>query len=146
MSHDLAAFFPGKEDSAQALLACNGETQRYGLGLTRDQALELCLTRDRALKVTGRVEFGSGILARLARAFAPSPWIAPQDWPDTLGELMELFYSAKTESADLLTDGQLLDFMVRRFDVPCRGSLAALEDLVYALARRARGGEVPEDA
>lgn len=145
MSFDLAALFPGDAQLAQGLLACNDFTRAYGLALTRDQALELCETRSRALKVTGRVEFGGGILEKLAQTFAPSPFLSAGDWADALGVLVEQFYAAKTESGDRLTDDALIRWMYEAFNGPCRGSLDLLESRLDGLARRVRGGEVTEE-
>ena len=48
---------------------CNELNQIYGLTLTEADITELVELRGQALRSTGRVEFGGGILPKLIRAF-----------------------------------------------------------------------------
>lgn len=129
---------------AEALLACNERTAVYGLTLTRQQALALeqgCLE---ALQKAGRLEFGGGILPRLAEAFCDSPYVSPQNYEATLQELAALFYEAKNETWDRVADEDLIGFMKASFDGVCQGSLELLAGReLPRLARRVREGGMP---
>ena len=68
---------------------CNELNQIYGLTLTEADITELVELRGQALRSTGRVEFGGGILPKLIRAFCKSPYVDPYNYaasrisPDT---------------------------------------------------------------
>ena len=61
-------------------------------------------------------------------AFADSPYVFAEDWPDTLAALTELFYAFKSETRDAMADDNLLLAMRRLFDGACGGSAEALAD------------------
>lgn len=126
-----------QEQQADTILACNEKTAVYGLVLTAPQALALANTWADTLKKTGRIEFGSGVIDRLLLAFCDSPYISRANYEDTLHELIDLFYSFKNETADLVGDDDLIGYMKRAFNEECRGSLELLAgDALPALARR----------
>lgn len=99
---------------------------RYGLALSPTDAAMLARHEADALRQTGRVDFGGGILAPLALAFCDSPYIQPHDWPDTLAALTECFYALKNETRDRLEDEALITAMAARFNGEAGGSLDAL--------------------
>ena len=111
------------------LLALNETTAAYGLLLTPAQAMELAAVQERALSDTGRIEFGEGAAARLARALCASPYVDRATWADTLGELTALFYALKSDTHDRLTDGELIDSMARVFDGRAHGATQVLADM-----------------
>ena len=111
------------------LLALNETTGAYGLQLTPEQARELAAVQERALTDTGRIEFGESAASRLARALCASPYVDRDTWADTLGELTALFYALKSETHDRLTDGELIDAMVRVFDGRAHGAMEVLADM-----------------
>ena len=111
------------------LLALNETTAAYGLLLTPAQAMELAAVQERALSDTGRIEFGEGAAARLARALCASPYVDRETWADTLAGMTALFYALKSETHDRLTDGELIDAMVRVFDGRAHGAMEVLTDM-----------------
>ncbi|SMC85763.1 DUF6323 family protein [Papillibacter cinnamivorans] len=118
----------------EELRSCNALTLRYGLSLSDAQIRNLVQRRFSALRDTGRVEFGSGILKKLAVEFCDSPYISQENYEDTLLELQDSFYYFKNESQDQIPDDELISFMKRCFDGVCQGSLdylsgTTLEDL-----------------
>ena len=128
--------------TVQELSGCNRITARYGLSLTRAQMEELAVRQAETLRNTGRVEFGGGVLKRLAEAFCDSPYVMQDEYAETLEELQTLFYHFKNESAEQISDGELIDAMKTVFNGRAQGSLeylagTALEDL----CRTARGGQ-----
>lgn len=137
---DINVMLPSKpiEDK---ILACNSTTEAYGLTLTQKQALKLVQTRTEVLKKTSRVEFGTGIIDKLILAFCDSPYIEQQNYEDTLHELISLFYSAKNDTWDTISDDALIEFMKDSFNGPCRGSLELLStDALLPLARHIHSG------
>lgn len=105
------------------LAACEDLMDRYGLRLTASQQAALAARQQRALAQTGRILLEGGVLQRLVYAFCDSPFIQPEDWAETLGELIDTFYEYKNESGDALSDDELVEWMARLFDGPAQGSL-----------------------
>ena len=70
---------------------CNELNQLNGLTLTEADITELVELRGQALRSTGRVEFGGGILPKLIRAFCKSPYVDPYNYAATLGDLQDAF-------------------------------------------------------
>lgn len=113
--------------TAEELMQSNRVSRKFGLVLSPAQADMLARRQAEALRETGRIEFGSGILKKLALAFCDSPFIQPVDWADTLTRLQTIFYELKNETKDRLGDDDLLFRMAARFNGAVGGSLDALE-------------------
>ena len=109
-----------------SLLALNDHTASYGLMLTPAQAMQLAVCQQRALSDTGRIEFGEGAAAQLIRALCASPYVDRETWADTLAGMTALFYALKSETHDRLTDGELIDAMIRVFDGRAHGAMEVL--------------------
>lgn len=126
-------------DARRELAACNAACSRFGLILTPRELEELAEARQQALTATGRVEFGGGILPKLAAAFCGSPYLNAEDYAATLAELQEAFYYFKNESRDALSDDELLRRMAELYDGPAGGSMDYLcSTALPALCRRLR--------
>lgn len=102
-------------------------TARYGLALTEAQAAALVETRTLALCGAGRVEFGGGVVDKLILAFCDSPYLSMENYEETLHGLIEIFYSYKNQTLDLVSDSELIQFMKKAFDGVCQGSLELLD-------------------
>lgn len=125
----------------QALDEMNQLTGRYGLSLSLSQIQNLMEQRLTALKDTGRVEFGQGILPKLIYAFCDSPYLTQQNFEATLIELQDIFYFFKGEAMEEISDDELIDAMKDAFDGKGQGSVeyvaqTALENLCHKI----RGG------
>ena len=130
-----------REKTVAALLRCNDFSVHYGLVLSQEQMQQLAQLRTQALRSSGRIEFGEGILPKLVRAFCSSPFIQQADWAQTLAELQMAFYHFKNESGDTLSDDELIEAMAKLFNGRAQGSIdfllgTALEEL----CRIIRGG------
>lgn len=113
---------------------CEELNRLYGLTLTEADITELVELRGQALRSTGRVEFGGGILPKLIRAFCKSPYVDRFNYASTLGGLQDAFYYFKNESEDRFSDDDLIEFMERVFNGKAEGSAEllcsiSLEDL-----------------
>lgn len=148
MLPDLFQFGGGlaQRQAVSSLLACNSLTSRFALSLTAQQAAQLVETRTQALKETGRVEFGGGVLEKLIREFCDSPYLSQRGYVETLEELTELFYYYKNETLEQLSDEELIAFMKNSFDGKCQGSLDLLSHReLENMARSVRSGEPEEE-
>ena len=129
---DLSALIP-QPDQMQAALAelaeCNALTAGWGLSLSPVQMRMLAECRRSALRDTGRVEFGGGVLKQLVRAFCASPYLDQENYADTLAQLQALFYPFKQESHDRIPDDELIAAMAQCFDGRAQGALDALAGL-----------------
>ena len=120
---------------------CNDLGKPYGLCLTEQDITELVELRSQALRNTGRVEFGGGILPKLIRAFCSSPYLDAYNYAETLGLLQDAFYYYKSESQDRFSDDDLIEFMVDVFNGPAHGSAELLTTIsLEQLCRWARNG------
>lgn len=120
---------------------CNDLGKPYGLCLTEQDITELVELRSQALRNTGRVEFGGGILPKLIWAFCSSPYLDAYNYAETLGLLQDAFYYYKSESQDRFSDDDLIEFMVDVFNGPAHGSAELLTTIsLEQLCRWARNG------
>ena len=116
-------------ETVRSLAACNARTARFGLTLTAAETAALAEGRVRALRDTGRVEFGGGILPRLVLAFCDSPYLEQTTYADTLLTLQETFYAFKNEFKDRMSDESLLKLLRRAFDDRAHGAAELLAGL-----------------
>lgn len=128
----LELFQPSLQAAATALLAQNETTSHHGLVLCPAQAASLALCQQQSLHATGRIEFGEGILPRLAATFCSSPHISPTTYEETLAGLTECFYHYKTEACERFSDDELLAVMKAYWDGSCQGSLELLAGITLA--------------
>lgn len=128
--------------AAKEEIRCCGELNAlYGLTLTEADITELVELRGQALRSTGRVEFGGGILPKLIRAFCSSPYVDPYNYAATLGDLQDAFYYFKNESEDRFSDDELIEFMAAVFNGVAAGSTEVLTTIsLEELCRWARNG------
>ena len=127
-------------NAAKEEIRCCEELNRfYGFTLTEADISELVELRGEALRNTGRIEFGGGILPKLIRAFCKSPYIDPYSYAATLGDLQDAFYYFKNESGDRFSDDDLIEFMANVFNGQAHGSAEVLTTIsLEELCRWAR--------
>lgn len=131
----------------QEVRECNAYSENFGLVLSEPEIAELVSCRAEALRASGRIEFGGGILPKLIRAFCDSPYIDQDNYAETIAELQEAFYYFKTEAMDRFSDDELIGFMVKVFNGRAQGSAEYLSGTsLEALARYARTNFDPFDA
>ena len=115
-----------EKDQVNALMKTNQVTNRFGLALSEEETRLLIGQKQDVLRQQQRVEFGGGVLEKLIFAFCDSNYIRQDDYAETLGRLLEIFYLYKNESLDELTDDELIDYMRQAFEGECYGSLEYL--------------------
>ena len=126
---DLTPLPPTEAQALQTLERVNALTAADGLSLTPADLRALEVSRRTALRDSGRVELGGGILPQLAQAFSGSPYLSAGDWAAALADLQELFYHFKTAARERLSDEDLLAAMRRCFDGPAGGDADYLRGL-----------------
>ena len=123
------------------LIQTNEYTKKFGLSLTNKEAELLVGERKESLKEQERIEFGEGILTKLIFAFCDSGYVYQENYVNTLERLQEIFYLFKNESLDEVSDDELIEFMKKKFEGDCQGSLDNLEDTALEeFAREIRFG------
>ena len=111
-----------RQASLQEIRDCNKISIQFGLILKEAEIQELAECRKKALKDTGRVEFGGGIMPKLIYAFCDSPYLDQTTYAETLAELQEAFYYFKGEAQERFSDDELIDFMAAVFNGRAQGS------------------------
>ncbi|MDD3224356.1 MAG: DUF6323 family protein [Clostridium sp.] len=147
MSFELITFNSSiiRKQAVYEIEKCNNVTANYGLVLNHQQAVELIETRTYALNVSGRIEFGGGVIDKIIKEFCDSPYISMHNYTETLHELIEVFYYYKNQTLDLISDDDLIKFMKKTFDGVCQGSLELLSCRELAkMARNLRYGYAPD--
>ena len=114
---------------AEACAVCNQISQPFGLALSEGAAQRLAVRRADALRETGRVEVGQGVLPKLVKAFCDSPYLDPHRYEETLGVLQALFYSFKGACHERLSDDELIGAMCLVYNEAAQGSLVFLADV-----------------
>ncbi|MCL2371791.1 MAG: DUF6323 family protein [Defluviitaleaceae bacterium] len=118
--------------AAAEILEMNRLSARFGLTLTPFQAEALVEARSHALTSHGRIEFGRGVMAQLIEVFCDSQHLNEDNYAETLGELLEIFYHIKAETRDafmadgLISDGDIITGMHKAFETICQGSIELL--------------------
>ena len=108
------------------ILALNDKTRQYGLTLTEEEARELVITRNNALRENSRVEFGLGAVKLIIETFADSPYLDSDNYAEAINELTDIFYYVKSETDDGISDTDLVQRMKYYFEHTCEGSLELL--------------------
>ncbi|MDO5291753.1 MAG: DUF6323 family protein [bacterium] len=139
---DLFSLITGNNaNQLEKVEACNQYTKKFGLELSKEQALQLLNDRKDSLKEQARVEFGEGILPKLIYAFCDSPYIYEDNYVEVMGYLQDIFYLYKNEALDEVTDDELIEYMRDEFNGECQGSVEYLEDTsLEKFAREIRVG------
>lgn len=115
-----------QEATVNEIIELNKITEKYGLNLTKEQAIDLVNNRNNALKEVGRIELNGGMLEKLIYEFCDSPYLYKEEYLNTLEELTNIFYEYREEFDGKLTDDQIIKYMKNKFDTTCNGSLELL--------------------
>lgn len=132
------------------LAVCNKATAKYGLRLTEQQALGLVQRRGEALRATGRVEFGRGVIRELVLGFCDSPYLSQENYEETIADVQDVFYRRKEDSevGEAMSDDDLVAALRYAFDHEAGGSTDVLADMPLAALRahaeRGRAGDYDE--
>lgn len=132
-----------KEGDCRLLLNCNSKTEAFGLALSEKEAELIVSSKNDSLKKYQRLELGEGILPKLVFIFCDSRYLQQENYVESLIRLQDIFFRFKNETADLLTDRELLNFMYEQFEQICMGDMDYLEHTcLERLAEAVRAGHV----
>ena len=135
-----------KQKEIANIKACNEFTNKYGLILNEKQIQNLLEQRKDVLKHTSRIEFQESILEKIIKEFCDSQYITQTNYENTLYELIEIFYTYKNETMDIVTDDELIKFMKKSFDGICKGDIEYLSGtIMYEMKKEVlRGKKIDE--
>lgn len=140
---DLTLF--NESSQIQAVTDMNRRTEQFGLTLSEDDVHELLSEKQQTLRDERRVELGESVLPKIIDAFCGSPYISQRHYLEILSHLQQIFFEYKNETEDEITDEELLDFMTRHFNGPCKGDLDYLETTCLEEFARALRSEVSDE-
>ncbi|WP_195539034.1 DUF6323 family protein [Eubacterium maltosivorans] len=103
-------------EKENATLCTNDNAAKYGLSLTPDEAHELTLHNTDELKSHGRIEIGQGILPKITHAVCHSQSLWPENYVQTLEELVEAFYIIKEDTLDRISDDCIIEHLADALD------------------------------
>lgn len=129
---EMLAFDPGRmllQSQRAELEKCRDIAAGYGLSLTEEDMAEVTESRADAMRSTGQVQFGGGVMEKLTRSFGASPYADPHDFGALLCQMQELFYYFRSDPDCTLSDDELIDCMARVFDGAAQGSADYLAGL-----------------
>ena len=129
-----------QKSAAAKIMRCNETTGRYGLTLSSESVKALLKIRAEVLVRTGRVEFEGGVIEKIIFEFCDSPYITQDNYSDIMEELIDIFYTFKSETLDAVDDDESIVFMKKDFDTSCEGSIDLLREDMDTVARHIRGG------
>lgn len=116
-----------QKQELQRIVACNEQSEKFGLALSEAQAKELLVCRKNSLMDSQRIEFGESIISKLIFAFCDSQFINLDSYFEILSDLQDIFYTYKNEAMDEMTDDELIEFMRKQFDEVCFGDIEYLK-------------------
>lgn len=94
-----------------ALIDLNGFLSEYGLALTDKQIKRLSDARVKALRASGRIELGEGIVPVLVREFSSCLFVNENNFADVIEKLTYIFFEVKTAVCDRISDKDLVRLM-----------------------------------
>ena len=113
--------------------------------------MELVERRGEALRATGRVEFGRGVVCELVRGFCDSPYLTQENYAEAIADVQDVFYRRKEDAeaaGEPIADDDLVEALRHAFDGEAAGSAQLLADVPVATLRmyaaRGRTGEYDE--
>lgn len=111
---------------AGELVALNKVTEQHGIVLTQKDCADIALCRGQLLRDTERIEVGVGIVKRIIEEFCESGYVDQNTFRDTVEELLECFYTIKTETEDRLDDDTVLEFLKQTFETDAGGDVSRI--------------------
>ena len=126
-----------QQTALEPVLETNQAAERFGLTLTKEDAMVILEERAKTLREQKRVEFGEGIVPRIIYAFCDSDFIDQNCYRETIIRLQEIFYLYKNEMEDEISDEELLHFMREQFEEICFGDLDYLEGTCLSIFSQA---------
>ena len=98
-----------------------------GLKITVKDAEFIAEAEENAVAEQQRVEIGTGAAALITEKFIISAYVTQESFAETIAALVDIFYEAKEESFDMLSDDEIADIMFYFFERVSEGSTELLQ-------------------
>lgn len=98
-----------------------------GLKITVKDAEFIAEAEEIAVAEQQRVEIGTGAAALITEKFIRSAYVTQESFAETIAALVDIFYEAKEESFDMLSDDEIADIMFYFFEHVSEGSTELLQ-------------------
>ena len=118
MDKALSIIKTAAENEKKGIAVCAKVLYEHGITLSDAETAAIVAAHTKALRDSGRVEFGEGALPALTKAFVSSPYITRENCAELLSELQATFYFFRSECDGLISDEKLIAFMKREFNGP----------------------------
>lgn len=146
MDFDLAQIMPSTtlltRRLVEDILSINETIGQYALSLSEADAKMLAAVDRDSIKENDRIQFGKSAVLKIIEKFSQSSYINQSDFAVMIAGLTEIFYEAKEESLDSLTDDEVIDIMFDFFENKSGGDLELLGGRdMESLIRCLRNGE-----
>ena len=146
MNNFLDKINPHQNTQIEKIRNCNLTISQYGLYLDEQDIQDIVSSRNEALELTHRFEFGDWVVNKIIMEFCDSPYIKKEDFKEIVCELTEIFFFYKNETKDLISDDELISFMKKNFDGVCNGSVDYLKNTVLSrMASNVLNGKAMEE-
>ena len=128
MSEDFNLILTNKNTNMEIskIRECSIFLSKYGLCLSEDELEQIIEKRSEALRRSGRIELEGWIVDKMIKAFCDSSYICQENFADTICDLIEMFYYYKTETKNLISDDELINFMRKYYEEFAHGDLEYL--------------------
>ncbi|NLZ47094.1 MAG: hypothetical protein GX896_10435 [Clostridiales bacterium] len=106
----------------------NERSEELGLRLSEQDAKMLADESKASINENERIEINSdSSTVKIIEKFMQSTYIGQTDYAQTMAGLIDVFYVAKEESNEFLTDDELIDIMYNFFERESGGSIELLQ-------------------
>ncbi len=111
---------------SKELLALNDTIRENGIVLSSADCKGIAQFRSEALAENERVEVGVGAVKRIIEEFSDSGYVNQQNFRAVVEGLLECFYTIKTETNDLVSDDEVMEFLKYLFETDAGGDINKL--------------------
>lgn len=111
---------------ASDLITLNEHTAMRGIVLSERDCTEIAQCRGNLLVESERIEVGSGAVRRIIEEFCESGYVNQQNFKSVVQDLLECFYTIKTETEDKVDDETVLEFLKYIFENDAGGDVSKI--------------------
>ncbi len=111
---------------SKELLSLNDSIRENGLILSPADCKGIAQFRSEALAENERIEVGVGAVKRIIEEFSDSGYVTQQNFREVVEGLLECFYTIKTETNDLVSDDEVMEFLKYLFETDAGGDINKL--------------------
>ncbi len=111
---------------SKELLTLNDTIRENGIVLSSADCKGIAQFRSEALAENERVEVGLGAVKRIIEEFSDSGYVNQQNFRLVVEGLLECFYTIKTETNDLVSDDEVIEFLKYLFEEDAGGDINKL--------------------